>query len=262
MKRGVLYQIFFLALFGIIFILFMHSVSAYTDIRGYVQQSIDAFVGIVEPILQTLFGGSNWNSAYLFEKLLIYLILVPLVFLSLKNIPAFDSQRGVLKLIAFIVPLIGVRYLDYAWIESILFQYQILAIALAGFLPFVLFFFFIHNIGADHDIVRKIGWIFFIGVYFGLWSTAPEGTYTDIYFWTMVAAVVFLLFDNTIQRYFIRQEMHRTGHATVLEHLAQLMTRRDVIASTRGLTQREMQIALAPIEKQIRQTRKQIGRIP
>jgi hypothetical protein len=90
--------------------------------------------------------------------------------------------------------------IDYEQLTAILTQYQILSIALTSILPFLIYFFFIYNVGQDYDWIRKSGWLLFIFIYFGLWTTTGVQDYSVIYFWTMVASIGCFLFDNTIMR--------------------------------------------------------------
>ncbi len=261
MNRNIISSLFITLLFCSLFILSISLVSAYTDIRGYVQKGVDAFVGIVEPILQAIFGGTSWDSAMLFEKLLLFILLVSLVYIALESIPALSGSKGIIKIIALIVPLIGVRYLDHNWITAIIFQYQLLAIALAGILPFILYFFFLQKIGEEFGLIRKIGWIFFIAVYFGLWSTAPENSYSEIYFWTMVGALVVLLFDNSIQSYLVRQDIARAGKNSIIEHIAALDERINKIRSMTSIPIADINKAVKPLEKDRDKAIKQMSRI-
>ncbi|MBM3232822.1 hypothetical protein FJZ18_01500 [Candidatus Pacearchaeota archaeon] len=254
---------------SLLFLLFLTTLfvspftSAYQDIRYYTETTVDAFVNAVEPFLQAILGGNDWTSKYLFEKLLIYFILVALVFFSLKNIPAFrDSGSKVTGFISFLIPLIGVRYIEPAWIEAILLQYQILAIALAGILPFIIYFFFLHEgVGKENDVIRKVGWVFFIVIYFGLWTTAPSSSYADIYFWTMVASLILLFMDNTIHRALIMQDMKRAGRTQIALYIGDLRDKIRVIRGS-GLPPNQIDSEVRGLENQIRKAIKQMGRIP
>jgi hypothetical protein len=53
-----------------------------------------------------------------------------------------DKYKPVLWIIAIAVPLIGVRFLDIIWLNTIFIQYKLLAVALTAGLPFVVYFFF------------------------------------------------------------------------------------------------------------------------
>ncbi|MSS74960.1 hypothetical protein EXS73_01980 [Candidatus Pacearchaeota archaeon] len=194
--------------FLLISLVSLSSVSAAPDIRELSGSVAKAFVDIGEPLLQALFG-HEWSGQLLFERFLLALVLVVLIYLILGKVPLFegDGQQRIRMCIALIVPLIGMRYLDYAWLTSVLQQYALLALVLLALLPFLLYFYFLYEIAGDHGIIRKLGWLLFIALYAGLWSTAPTDR-ADIYLWTTVLAFVCLLGDNLIfSRYELRKLM-------------------------------------------------------
>src|SRR3989338_892746 len=82
------------------------------------EQVIDSIVQNLEPLLRALLGGNDWTTYLLFEKTLLFI------------------------LISVIVGIVGVRNLNYIWIGTILVQYQVLFIAVAGILPFLIYWAF------------------------------------------------------------------------------------------------------------------------
>jgi hypothetical protein len=212
-----------LILLSFLFTIFMINFSsAYFESPGsFVEDLVRGFIDIFEPILRAVLGGSDFSGYFLFEKLLLLVLLIAVIQLSLKNISVFENQKGILRIVSIVVALLAVRYLSFEWINGIILQYQVLAIALFGILPIAIYFFFLHGVFNDSEIMRKIGWVLFIVVYFGLWSTAG-GSFGALYFWTMVVSLVFLLFDGSIHRYYIMQEMKRSGATDKWQHIANL----------------------------------------
>lgn len=178
-------------------------VSAYwgSSYGGYFGSSIDSVVRAWEPIFGAIFGGFGWNGMYLFERVLLFLVLMIFVYLALMKVPMFegDDKKTFRWVIAIIIPLIGIRWIDYAWLTSIIVHYTFLAILLTAVLPFLLYFYFIYTIGENYDVLRKVLWILFIGIYAGLWQTTTQ-TDNTIFMWTMIAAIVCLFLDGTIMR--------------------------------------------------------------
>jgi len=214
-KRYVILASFLMSLFLISF------VSAYFNIRQGSQDVVNFVVDWAEPFLRALLGGDYWNGFYLFEKFLFLILLVAIVYLSLKNIPMFEDKTPILWTVSIVVPLLALRFLDLVWLNTLLLQYKVLGVAMLGLLPFVIYLFFLHNVAQSHTI-RKIGWIFFMVIYFFMWMTAETYTYGEVYFWTIIIAFVFLLFDKTIHRYFLRQEMIAAGAVDKWKHIANL----------------------------------------
>lgn len=190
------------ALAFLIFGLSMGNVSAYyaPSVRGVVEDIINSWIDIGEPILEALFGGFGWSSLYMFERLLLFLLLVSIIWVSIGKIDLFNNNKVVRWIISLVVPLIGIRFIDYEWLTSLLYQYELLAIVLTSVLPFIIYFFFLYNISGDHGVLRKIGWAAFMAVYAGLWSSAQSEINSSVYFWTMVASAVCLFGDNLINR--------------------------------------------------------------
>lgn len=190
------------SIFGILLSFFMlSSVSAYYSSANTI---LDSVVNAWEPVLRAILGGDDWSGMFLFEKLLLLIILICLVYISIGTIPIFNNQKGVKWIISIVVPLIGVRYMNYEWIAAVILQYQALAIILTTILPFALFVFFLYNLGWDSSTLRRIGWSLFIVVYFGLWSTTQLAANATMYLWTIAVAIVCFIFDKKIQKYFTK----------------------------------------------------------
>lgn len=197
------------------------SAQAYLDLRQGSEQVIEWTVDFAEPLLQVLLGGYDYTGLLLFERFLVFILLLCIVYLSLKNISLFEDTPAVLWVVSLVVPLMAVRFINFEWLNTILITYQVLGIAIAGIFPFIIYFFFLHNI-TDSSTVRKIGWIFFIVIYFGLWSTNESDNYAQVYFWTMLIALVFLLMDGTIHRYFQKQKWKEAERDAVYKRIAEL----------------------------------------
>jgi hypothetical protein len=207
-------------------------VSAYyfPDARSVAQSVIDTYVNVGEPILQALFGGyGGWSGYLLFERFLIFILLLSVIYVILKRVPLFEEQKGVRWVVAIIIPLIGMRFIDYEWLEAMLMQYEILAIILTSVLPFIIFFYFIHSLGVSYPIMRKIGWVFFIGIYIGLWTTSISEAQSVVYFWTIFAALLALLFDKRIELWLTAREFAKRERWRVDDEIARINRRVDEI---------------------------------
>jgi hypothetical protein len=193
------------------------------NIRQGSEQLINFFIDWGEPFIQAFFGGYDYTGYLLFEKFLVFILLAAVVFLSLKRTTYFEKNRIVIWIIAIIVPLLAVRYMQFGWINTILLSYTVVGVALAGILPFIIYLFFLHGVFSEGSSVpRKIGWIFFIVVYFGLWSTAQTENYGEIYFWTMVVSFFFLLFDGTIHRALMKQKWNEAERSIAVAAISEL----------------------------------------
>ncbi len=189
---------------------------------SFSQEIINFYIEFFQPILQALFGGFGWSGLYLFERLLLFLIVVSLVFLSLSRVPAFDDQKAVKWVITISVSLLSIRYINYEWLNGILIQYQVLAIVLTSILPLILFFFFVSNILAEYPLLRKIFWLFFIGIYVGLWNNSSIVSQKDIFFWTMVTSILIMFFDNKINQYLEISRLKKSSNPARYNFIANL----------------------------------------
>ncbi len=185
---------------------------------GYtVENVINSIVSVAQPILSALFGGTFWDGYLLFEKLLLFIIVSVVSYLALSNVPVFkDQHKGIVKLIAVIVALIGIRNLDYLWLGTIFVQYQVLFVAVAGILPFLIYWFFLKEMGSAP---RKIGWIFFAVIYFGLWITNPIDSHEEVYLWTALIALVYAFFFDTMVHNWIEIQGMKKGNKSELARM-------------------------------------------
>ena len=212
-------------------LIFSSFVSAYyfPSARTFTQDIVDTYVEVFEPILQALFGGYGWSGLYLFERFLLFILVMSLVFLILGKFDMFEKNTVVRWIIAIIVPLIGIRFIDFEWLTALLLSYQAFAIALTTAIPLIVFFFFVHGIGKDYPHVRKILWVVFIGVYLGLWSTTASSGASAAYFWTFIAALLFLLFDSRIEQYLFKKAQQEAGRYWKYDVIARLRHDIDVL---------------------------------
>ncbi|MGV8142750.1 MAG: hypothetical protein ACP5NS_03895 [Candidatus Pacearchaeota archaeon] len=172
---------------------------------GGTEQVIDSIVRNLAPILQALLGGNDWTGYLLFEKTLLFILITIIVGLVLTQIPVFSGlkHKGILRFIAVIIGLLAVRNLNYIWIGTILVQYQVLFIAVAGILPFLIYWAFVSSFkGPENSWIRKIMWCFYAIVYLGLWITTELEAYESVYLWGAIGAFVYAFFiDESLMKW-------------------------------------------------------------
>ena len=186
---------------------------------GITQQAIDSFVQNIAPILQILLGGQDWTGYLLFEKTLLFILISIIVGLVLTKVPVFESvkNKGLLRFIAVIIALLGVRNLNYIWIGTILVQYQVLFIAVAGILPFLIYWAFVKDLD---PWLCKVAWIFYSIIYIGLWATTELEAYASVYLWGAIAALVYAFFlDVQVRRWMKKKEMLMWDHQRKWERI-------------------------------------------
>ena len=203
---------FFVSAFIVLVSLTFVSAYYFGSARSVGQDVIDTYIGVFEPVLTAVFGAEG-SGLYVFERFLLFILLVSVIFLAVGKIPLFEDQNKIRWIVSIIISLIGVRFMDYAWLVSVLHSYNALAIAIGSVMPLIIYFFFVHGIGKDYPHLRKVMWILFIGMYIGLWITSTTEYVSAVYFWTLLAAVLLLLFDDKIERY-IRKQEYKGSHAS------------------------------------------------
>ena len=221
-KRNFLFVLFFT-------ILFSSLVSAQYYDSGYgVERFIDLLVENLEPILIALFGGDDYTGYLLFEKLLLFLLVSIIVFLSLSNFPLFqDRNKNLVKIIAIIVALLGIRNLDYVWLNTIFTQYAVLFIAVAGVLPFVIYWFFLKDM---NSFPRKVGWIFFAVVYIGLWITTTIPAHESVYLISALVALAYAFFlDATVHNWIEIQDIKKGNKARLSSAIGKISEEIEII---------------------------------
>jgi hypothetical protein len=92
--------------------------------------------------------------------------------------------------------------------------------------PLIIYAFFLHNV-TDSSTIRKIGWVFFIIIYLGLWITDQTNGYAYIYFWTMIASLMLLFLDGTISRALVKQEAKEQNKDNMKDYQRDLLGQLD-----------------------------------
>lgn len=185
------------------------------------QQVIDSIVTNLEPFLRVLLGGNDWTGYLLFEKVLLFLLVTIMVALILGNLPMFQGKKkGIIRLVAVIIGVLGVRNLNYVWVNTILVQYQVLFIAVAGILPFMIYWYFVKDLA---PAARKIAWVLYAVIYLGLWATTTLEAYEGVYLWVALAALVYaFLFDTWVQQWLETQKLKKQYSRRTWSQIAEI----------------------------------------
>lgn len=161
------------------------------------EQVVNSLVINLEPLFRALLGGYDWTGYLLFEKTLLFILISIIVGVILGNLPFFQGfkHKGILRFVAILIGLLGVRNLNYIWVGTLLVQYQVLFISIAGFLPFLIYWYFISSLkGPENSWIRKTAWIFYAVIYFGLWATTTLESYAEVYLFGAIAALIYAFF--------------------------------------------------------------------
>jgi hypothetical protein len=218
MKKGI-----FIALaIGLFSFSFVSAFDLGDNLEKGSEQIVDAVEGLVGPFASVFLGG---GGDLLFERILFFAIVFSIVYVILSTrIPLFQGQPAIVWIVTIAVSLLSTRFLtDTQIIMTIILPHSVLGITLSAIIPLIIFFFFVESF-SQSAILRKTLWIFFLIVFVGLWASRYDelGDFSWIYMMTGIAAFLLFLFDGTIRRAIIRQQMKEVDVNNREEFLAKL----------------------------------------
>jgi len=173
-------------------------VEGLTLLLGGLGDMVMVIIGFISDVLVDVDG----FSTLLFAKLLLIIIIYLAVFTAFKKSKFLGADNKILMVISAAVAILSVRYMPEGFVETILMQYSILGIVLTTFIPLIIIFFFFHqsNIG---PLGRRAGWVFYIVISLGFWyMAAPLAEADYIYLLGLLAAILALIFDKRVHKYF------------------------------------------------------------
>jgi hypothetical protein len=194
-----------------------------TDISRGAEMLIQIVKDIFGPFFQ-VFLGVQYADQYFFERFLMLVLLYVMIWTVLKRIELFKNNNFVCIIIASAVSILGARYMSEAGlIKGVLLPYGTLAVALSIFLPFLIYFFFVHY-SIKSGVGRRTAWIVFAAIFLGLWlSRAQEiKEASSIYGFGIAAMVIAFIFDSRIQEYFGLFESRAQRRKVFNEQIAHL----------------------------------------
>lgn len=219
MKKGL--QTFFVGLFLLSFASAQGVISS--GLTGGMRNVVFTVENMFRPVFTALLGG---DGGFLFEKVLFFLVVLSVVFMVTKQMDLFKSNKLIVWIITLSVSLLATRYLaDISLIQAMLLPYSVFGVALNSVIPFVLYFTFVHSFsGDDKSTIRKILWIFFIVVFFGIWASRVDelGDYSWIYLLTALVAIICLFADGTIRKYYVKQKIKEWNASDKADYVAKL----------------------------------------
>jgi hypothetical protein len=188
------------------------------DISGPIAATLSTLAKNADPIVKFVLGSVDVPSAYkitagemLVVKLLVFILMLVFLYYATSQVPGVKDSKTAVWLISAIIAILATRYLTTAAIVNLVWAPSgALGIALTAGFPFLIFFFFIESF--QNTIIRKVGWIFMLVVFFFLaivrWDATanPAGglNYGWIYILTSVLCAVALYFDKNIRAMFVR----------------------------------------------------------
>ena len=175
-----------------------------------VEQLIEAGENMLFPFFSALLGGT---SEMLFERVLFLIIIFAIVYIVISGMSIFSDNKAVVWIISISVSLLSTRFLvGEGLLQTMLLPYSVFGIAASSVLPLLIYFKFVQSF-SDSTTVRKMFWVFYVVVFIGIWGSryTEVGSLAWIYLLSAGAGLIFLLFDGTIRRAIVKQEMTALG---------------------------------------------------
>jgi len=211
---------------SVLSILMINFISAMTLFEG-ITAVANSVIQILEPIFSFLLG--NVGGGLLFVKILLFIIIFGIVWISLGKIDFFSEHKPILHIITFAVSVLAIRGISSSdLINTILLPYTALGVALSAGIPFVIYFVVVNvGLGDQPSIVRRIAWIFFAVIFVGLSfsRTNTLGNFQYIYLATAGIALIMAFIDGSIKGLFAKIEADKLKNINKLEISAKLNTK-------------------------------------
>lgn len=168
-----------------------------------VRSTINAAISIFQPLFEIIMQGET--PEFLFAKSLLGILLFVIVFTVIKKVPVFKGNKTVSLIIALVVAILAVRFIsENDLVNGILLPYGTLGVALTTLLPFLIFFYFVHE-GQMGPIGRRALWLVF-GIIFIIVFGYKFENISDIskyiYIFTLMGMIIAFIFDRGIHQYF------------------------------------------------------------
>lgn len=238
-KAGVIFLLTFIL--SSIFLSAYVSAIPYPDFRQASETIIYWVQDLGGPLVEVVFGTGQFDE-FLFSKLLLAFLIFSISYIALKQVPLFKKEDGkptnkwAHVIIVLVVTILGVRFMsDNQFIQGVLLPYGVFAIALATFLPFFIYFYFVHEAIKGSTVGRRLAWIFFAAVFFGIWFNRWDqlGDSNWIYGLGIIGVAIAFIFDPKIHEYFGMSEFREARRIAVDQQIADIQAK---ISKYRGIS--------------------------
>lgn len=181
------------------------------DLRSMTNQTIRFFEDVFGPVFAAILG-QYYTNEFLFAKILLLILLVMVISFILERSKLFGRKKGLIFLISIVISLLALRYLpENDLINGILLPYGVLGVALTTFLPFLIYFFFVHQ-SVPGGFGRRAAWAVYAVVFVVLlalrWNDiSPASEW--LYIVGAILVILAFIFDKTIHGYFALSEIEK-----------------------------------------------------
>jgi len=211
-------------------------------VRDFTEDVLEGMGEVLSPIFVILLDTDELDD-FLFTKILVVLLLFVIIFTVLKRVELFERVKGVSLTVALIISIISIRFISKeGFFAGILLPYGVLGISILTFLPFLVYFWFVHQ-SVNGSFGRRIAWILFGVVFLLVWATRPaellSGTSNLIYLLGLLAILISLIFDRTIHGYFGSGSTRRIRRRGTNRRVARLQAELEHLSNVRHPTREQ-----------------------
>ena len=194
-------------------------------------------------------GGGELFTA----KVLFMILIFSILWAALERVDFFAAHTWVRIIVSISATVLSIRIFVNDWaVRTVLLPYSVLGIALTAGLPFVVFVIITMDWRATY---RKISWIFFATIFTALWFTRMDdiGDFGFIYLVAAGLALLMLIFDGTVKRFFQRTKVEEILGIQESKRRVQLIQDRIKLENEKATTPpkdyRRLDTALKKLEK-------------
>jgi len=170
----------------------------------------------IKPLAEFLIGKQTAaDSENFFTLILMMVLLVSILWEITERVPMIGNNNWVQFIVSFAIALISIRFLgassNAGWFQTVLLPNQALGITLLCIIPFIIYFFFVMDVGVKSPTLAKIMWVFASVIFAMLYLTRVDeigalstGKFNpaNVYLIVAVVSFAFLWFDNTLRKWY------------------------------------------------------------
>ena len=184
---------------------FLSSLVSAGPVEGVEQLLIglgEIIILLIQFISDTIFNINSFDE-FLFAKILLFTIILLIVYTVIKKNPILGDNKAIHWIISISISVLSIRFIPDNFIQAILLQYSTLGVGLTIFLPFAIFFFFVHQSGFG-PFGRKVGWAIYGSSFISMWAFVYKDIGDASYLYGIGIALIFIsfIFDKYIHAQF------------------------------------------------------------
>ena len=185
--------------------IFMASIVSAGPVEGVEQllRGLGQVIFLIIKFLSDTILDINSVDEFLFAKILLFTITLLVVYTVIKKNPILGDNNLIHWIISVSISILSIRFIPDEFIQAILLQYSTLGVGLTIFLPFAIFFFFVHQSGFG-PMGRKMGWAVYGSSFIAMWAFAYNdiGQAGYLYGIAITLIMISFLFDKYIHAQF------------------------------------------------------------